>query len=105
MRAPAVGCLAALLAAVAPGVRADNPLSPGLDEQRGRARQYEPAALTPPGLSTGRVVTVKIRFYADPDYRAGLFRWADRVKAQLSHLNQFLEPGFGVRLEAESFRR
>ena len=105
------GAIAAALAAffgAAGEVAAQNPFTPEANAQREAARGLEPVALEPPVPATPRrsaAIAVKIRFYADGDYRAGLFRWADRAKAQLSQLNQFIEPAFGVRLEAESFRR
>jgi len=102
---PPAALYAALTLVAGVAVAADNPFAPEANDQRRAAQSMEPAALRPPGLGTGRLVTLRIRFHADGDYRAGLFRWADRVRAQLSQLNQFLEPGFGVRLEPESFRR
>jgi tetratricopeptide (TPR) repeat protein len=89
--------LAAATALAAPSV--------STDDQRRLARTLEPAPLEPPAGPGARVASVRIRFYADEDYRSGFFRWAERMRAQLSALNQFTEPAFGVRLEAESFRR
>jgi hypothetical protein len=48
---------------------------------------------------------MKIRCYADNDYRIGVIRWQDRVPIQLEAMNRVIEPGLGVRLEAESFKR
>lgn len=99
MRARAAGALVWLLAATA--------LAGTADEQRRLAHTLEPEPLRPPAAAgaPARVTAVRIRFYADEDYRSGLFRWAERVRAQLSEINRFTEPAFGVRLEAESFRR
>ncbi len=97
---------ALLLAFLAAAAAAQNPFAPQADDQRRAAQGLEPAALEPPGLGgTHPTVAVRIRFYADSDYRAALFRWAERTRAQLTFINQFVEPGFGVRFEAESFRR
>ena len=51
--------------------------------------------------------TVRIRFYADDDYRSsgGGGRWQGRVRLTLSSLNQLVEGTFGIRFEGESFRR
>jgi tetratricopeptide (TPR) repeat protein len=66
-----------------------------------------PAPLVLPAPTERRksIIEMRIRFYADDDYRAGLFRWADRTRTQLGYLNQIVEPAFGIRFEAESFRR
>jgi tetratricopeptide (TPR) repeat protein len=99
---------AALLAlAAVPTVALANPFTPDLDAQRRYAQSLMPAEITLPRPAThpSSVAVLRIRFYADEDYRAGLFRWADRTKGQLEYLNKVLEPALGVRLEAESFRR
>lgn len=78
-----------------------------LDDPRAAAQAAMPAniALPAPASRGHPSSTLRIRFYADEDFRAGLFRWADRTKGQLEQLNRVIEPAFGVRLEAESFRR
>jgi tetratricopeptide (TPR) repeat protein len=88
------------------GARADQ-LNPGAEAQRRVAEGLLPAPLVLPAPAERRkpVTEVKIRFYADDEYRAGLFRWADRTRTQLNFLNQIVEPAFGIRFEAESFRR
>jgi predicted Zn-dependent protease len=77
------------------------------DDQRQAAERLAPAPLLLPAPAERRksVTEVKIRFYADDEYRAGLFRWADRTRTQLGYLNQIVEPAFGIRFEPESFRR
>src|SRR4051812_44570223 len=84
-----------------------NPFTPDLDAQRRVAQTLAPAPLVLPTPATPRrsLLTVHIRFYADDDYRSGLFRWADRVRTEINYLNQLVEPAFGVRFEGESFRR
>jgi predicted Zn-dependent protease len=91
----------------APAVALANPFTPNLDAQRRYAESLMPAqiALPHPGTHPTSVAVLRIRFYADEDYRAGLYRWADRTKTQLEELNKVLEPALGVRFEAESFRR
>jgi predicted Zn-dependent protease len=75
--------------------------------QRDAAGAWAPAPLQLPAPAerNKNPVTVSLRFYADDDYRAGLFRWAERARTQLGYLNQIVEPAFGIRFEAESFRR
>jgi predicted Zn-dependent protease len=84
-----------------------NPFTPNLDAQRRSAQALMPVeiALPVPPTAPRSVAVLRIRFYADEDYRAGLFRWADRTRSQLEYLNKVIEPAFGVRFEAESFRR
>ncbi len=78
-----------------------------------RARQMELAARQEPtpfevqGRIVGEAPAVfRVRFYADADFRGGSgARWQDRMRAQLGMVNEIIAPAFGVRLEAESFRR
>jgi tetratricopeptide (TPR) repeat protein len=76
-------------------------------QQKAAAAQYEPAPiLVERRASAGPPRVMRLRFYADADFRSGSgVRWQDRLRAQLGQINQVLEPGFGVRLEAESFHR
>jgi tetratricopeptide (TPR) repeat protein len=55
--------------------------------------------------TAGKTRIMKVRCYADNDYRIGVIRWQDRVRAQLEAMNRVVEPALGVRLEAESFKR
>jgi hypothetical protein len=78
------------------------------EAQKEQAARYEPAPLlAPTRQGGGPAATVRIRFYADDEYRSsgGGGRWQDRVRAMLGLLNQVVEPSFGVRFEGESFRR
>jgi predicted Zn-dependent protease len=86
---------------------AAGPFTPGADAQRRAAEGLAPADLMLPAPAQRPTTTavVRVRFYADDDYRAGLFRWADRTKMQLQLVNKVLEGAFGVRFEPESFRR
>jgi predicted Zn-dependent protease len=104
LRLPAVlGVAVAVLSGAAARAQFDNQA----DAQRRAAQGLAPAPLVLPAPAEPRksITEVRIRFYADDDYRAGLFRWADRTKTQLGYLNKIVEPAFGVRFEAESFRR
>ena len=74
--------------------------------QREHAQKFEPAPLLAPGPQGRRssITPVRIRFYADGDYRSG-GRWQERMKAQLLDMNQIVEQAFGIQFQAESFRR
>jgi tetratricopeptide (TPR) repeat protein len=75
--------------------------------QKEAAERYEPAPLAiQRRASSGAPVRLRVRFYTDREYRSsGGPQWQERVRVQLSQLNRLLEPAFGVRLEADSFRR
>jgi hypothetical protein len=73
--------------------------------QKDAAERYVPAPLRADWKAQGAVRVLRLRFWADADYRAGGANWQDRVRAQLEHLNAVLEPAFAVRLSAESFHR
>jgi hypothetical protein len=78
------------------------------EAQKEQALRYEPAPLlAPTRQGGGAAATVRVRFYADDEYRSsgGGGRWQDRVRVMLGLLNQVVEPSFGVRFEGESFRR
>jgi tetratricopeptide (TPR) repeat protein len=76
-------------------------------QQKEWAQQFEPSPIQVQRRATpGPAKVMRLRFYADADFRSGGgVRWQDRLRAQLGQINQVLEPGFGVRLEAESFHR
>ncbi len=73
--------------------------------ERDAARHLLPGAfdLTP---APGRPVeprAVRLRFYADDDYRT-LLSWQKRLRAQIERINSVVEPVFGVYFEIESVR-
>jgi tetratricopeptide (TPR) repeat protein len=47
---------------------------------------------------------VRLRFYADRDYRAGVLHWREKMRAELERVNQVAERVFNVRFEIESLR-
>ena len=47
---------------------------------------------------------VRLRFYADRDYRAGVLHWREKVKAQVERASRVAEQVFNVRFEVESLR-
>jgi tetratricopeptide (TPR) repeat protein len=73
--------------------------------EREAAKAYEPAALSVARGRRAPIETLRVRFYADEDYRAGGGRWQERVRGELDSMNRALEPALAIRLEAESFRR
>lgn len=48
---------------------------------------------------------LRVRVYADPDYRAHVVRWQERAREMFDDLNILVGPTFGVRFEVESCRR
>jgi hypothetical protein len=80
------------------------------ETERGRQRKSAATLMPTPivmakDATVGKTRILKVRCYADNDYRIGAIRWQDRVRAQLEAMNGVIEPALGVRLEAESFKR
>jgi tetratricopeptide (TPR) repeat protein len=74
--------------------------------QKHAAQALEPAPLrAPKRQGGGELASLRLRFFADAEYRATGLRWQEKIKLQLAALNQVVGPAFGVRFEAESFRR
>jgi hypothetical protein len=48
--------------------------------------------------------TIRLRVYADSDYRELIMRWQTRLRGQIGRINGVLGPVFGVKLEIESIR-
>jgi len=59
--------------------------------------------LTPMTGLPGEPRPLRVRVYADRDYRL-LLRWQTRLRAQLKRVNAVVEPVFAVRFEIESVR-
>jgi hypothetical protein len=108
--------LAALTLALPPGARGEKKKSPGLFDfdtwkapvtrEREAAQQLAPAQLdvTPLGETRAQPIPLRLRVYADRDYRAGMLRWQTKVRAQLDRVNYVVVPLFGVRFEVESLK-
>jgi tetratricopeptide (TPR) repeat protein len=114
--------VAGLLAALPAGARADddantnNKKKPGLFDfepwrtpvghERAAARHLVPGRfdLTPdPGVpSEPRVV--RVRVYADRDYRGLVLRWQLHLHDQIKRINGVVEPVFAVRFDIDSLR-
>ncbi|HEY7374102.1 MAG TPA: hypothetical protein VIF57_18215, partial [Polyangia bacterium] len=67
--------------------------------------------LSPQGMSLepavapqGESRVIRLRVYADRDYRGTVLRWQSRTRAQIQHVNAVLGPVFNVRFEIESLR-
>jgi predicted Zn-dependent protease len=75
---------------------------------RDRARKYAPGELedmTQGRRATGKERPLRLRIYADEDFRGATMRWQKRVLAQVDRINQVVGPVFNVRFEIESLRK
>jgi predicted Zn-dependent protease len=74
---------------------------------REAARELAPVTLgdMAPRRATGEGRVVRVRVYADDDYRAATLRWQKKVERQLDRVNRVVEPAFNVRFELESARK
>ncbi len=109
-----IGCGLALMALCADSALADKK-KPGLFDfqkwqtpggrEKDAAGQLLPGRfdLTPMAGLPAEVRTLRVRFYADRDYRM-LLRWQTRLRAQVKRINAVAEPVFAVRFEVESVR-
>jgi tetratricopeptide (TPR) repeat protein len=52
-----------------------------------------------------QIRTVRLRVYADPEYRASGTRWQERARGMVDDINQLTGPTYGVLFEIESLRR
>ena len=107
------GCLASALARSG---RADDKKKAGLfDFETWRTpagRQREAAKTLAPGVldlqPLGRFDepprALRLRVYADRDYRGGVLHWREKVRAEIEHVNHVLEPVFNVHFDLESLR-
>jgi Tetratricopeptide repeat len=111
----ALGCLVVCVATSAVA-HADDKKKPGLFDfegwktpvgrERSAAKTLAPGALdlTPLGRFDEPPRAVRVRVYADRDYRGGVLHWREKVRSQLERLNHVVEPVLNVRLEVESLR-
>ncbi len=60
--------------------------------------------LTPAVPSTGEPRLIRLRVYADSDYRGLVMRWQARLRAQIGRVNAVVGPVFNARFEIESVR-
>src|SRR5262245_53792980 len=71
--------------------------------ERDAAKDLAPHQLDlTPGVTAGETKTIRLRVYADRDYRSLVMRWQPKARAQIQHINAVVTPVFGVRFEVES---
>ena len=106
----------ALLFAAAPTRADDGKKKPGLFDfehwstpaghERAAARHLLPGRfdLTPASGLPGEMRVVRVRVYADSDYRTLVLSWQKRLRAQIERINAVVGPVFAMRFEIESVR-
>ncbi|HSZ84285.1 MAG TPA: hypothetical protein VLA14_18495, partial [Polyangia bacterium] len=112
-----VACALALLAAGAGAGRADDAKKKaGLFDfetwktpagrERDAAKTLAPGQLDlePLGRFEEPPRALRLRVYADRDYRGGVLRWQTKVRGEIDRVNHVVEPVFNVRFEIESLR-
>jgi len=74
-------------------------------QERNAARELAPGGLdlSPASPATGEPRVVRLRVYADRDYRGTVLRWQTKAREQIGHVNRVVGPVFGVTFEIESF--
>jgi hypothetical protein len=60
--------------------------------------------LTPAGARRGEARTIRLRIYADRDYRGTVLHWQAKARAQVERVNAVVRAVFNVRFEVESLR-
>ncbi len=75
-------------------------------QEREAAGQIAPTGmdLSPAVPHTEDPRVIRVRVYADSDYRAMVLRWQTRLRAQFGRINAVAGPVFNVRFELESVR-
>ena len=108
--------VAMIVCGLAADARADKK-KPGLFDIEGwkapvtRERDFVRSSLAPRGVNldpafapSGEPRVIRVRVYADRDYRGVVLRWQAKVRAQLQHVNAVVGPVFNARFELESAR-
>ena len=73
--------------------------------ERDAAKQLAPTTLDlTPSAAAGETKTIRLRLYADSDYRGLVLRWQAKARAQVERINAVVAPVFNVRFEIESLR-
>jgi hypothetical protein len=74
--------------------------------EREAAGQIAPQGLdvTPAVPPNGEPRTIRLRVYADSDYRGVVIRWQARLRGQLARINAVAGPVFNVHFEIETLR-
>ncbi len=89
-----------------PGMFDFDPWKLPVTRERESAGRLAPRGLdlTPAVAWAGEPRPIRLRIYADRDYRGLMMRWQPKVRAQIDRLNAVVGSVFGVRFEIESFR-
>jgi hypothetical protein len=115
-RAVAVGLGVSLFGFVMGAARADDKKKAGLfdfqswktpvGQERESARTLAPVEVdrTPLGRFEGAPRALRVRVYADGDYRGGVLHWQEKVRTLFERVNEVVAPLFDVRFEIESLR-
>ena len=60
--------------------------------------------LTPAAAAKGDARVIKVRIYADTDYRNVILRWQSKARAQINRINGVVQPVFNLRFEVDSLK-
>jgi len=107
--------VAVLLCAFAADARADKKKAglfdidwwkPPVRHEHNAAQTLAPKGLNlaPGDAPRGEARVVRLRIYADRDYRGVVIRWQSKVRAQIQRINAVVGPAFNVRFEIDSLR-
>ena len=109
------GWLVVLVCAFAADARADKKKAglfdidwwkPPVRHEHNAAQTLAPKGLNlaPGGAAQGEARAIRLRVYADRDYRGVVIRWQSKVRTQIQRINTVVGPVFNVRFEIESLR-
>ena len=78
----------------------------GAGKSAKEAQHDQAAKLTPPALVTdrewkGAIATVRVRIYADEQFRSQNLHWQDTVDGEVAYANEVLGPEYGIKLVPE----
>jgi len=79
---------------------------PPVKHEHDAAQQLAPQRmdLTSGAIPQSEARELRIRIYADRDYRATVIRWQSKVRAQISRVNAVIGPVFNLRFEIDGLR-
>ncbi|HEX3308886.1 MAG TPA: matrixin family metalloprotease, partial [Streptosporangiaceae bacterium] len=76
-----------------------------VSRERDAAKQLAPTSLDlTPAAVEGETKTIRLRLYAERDYRSLVLRWQGKLRAQIQNINAVVTRVFAVRFEIESVR-
>ena len=72
--------------------------------ERDAAKDLSPGSLdlSPAVAAKGDARVIKVRIYADNDYRNVILRWQSKARAQINRINGVVQPVFNLRFEVDS---